>query len=386
VVEQPASATGAAGKAYLYGLDLVRFAASVSVVLLHLSFWVPSPDATVDYILHGRTALPALVPLFRDGWIGVDVFFVISGLVIAYSAEGSSAVDFLRRRALRLLPGAWIAATLSLAVAGALSVYPLGDLLTRYGHALVFWPPGPWIDGTFWTLPIELSFYALVFATLALKQFRWVEIPAAILGLASTAYWAVIPWVLPNEWWRGLTRLGSDLLVQNGCEFALGVFLWLIFTRGITWIRLALALLFTAGAALEIVHTSQNHAQVLHLVDHGPNGAIALFLLGLAAIVASLRFKERIETALGAQAAAWVQRLGLATYPLYLLHTTSGAAIIRVLTGWGVNPYAAFVVAIASCLLLGLGIALGPEPWLRRRLSGLLGGGGRRAVPATETS
>jgi exopolysaccharide production protein ExoZ len=48
------------------------------------------------------------------GWVGVEVFFVISGFVITNSARGASPIEFLKGRVLRLYPAAWICATLSL--------------------------------------------------------------------------------------------------------------------------------------------------------------------------------------------------------------------------------------------------------------------------------
>jgi peptidoglycan/LPS O-acetylase OafA/YrhL len=374
-------------KDYLYGLDLVRFSAALMVLSLHLTVWGPTGgEATVDHMMHNMKPEPMLSSIFDFGWIGVDVFFVLSGFVIAYSAEGSRALDFLRRRALRLLPGAWVAATLSLAVLLALGIYPRAEILTRYWHSLTFWPTGPWTDGAYWTLPIELCFYLLVFLTLAARQFRHVELLAAILGLASTAYWAVGFQLFPVYWWLGLTQLGSELLVQNGCAFALGVFLWLILTREWTWLRGALAVILAGGVTLEILHTSSNHAEVLHVADPGPVAPLAVFFLSMAAIIASVRFHRQIQSALGPRTARWVRRLGLATYPLYLLHTVSGGAALYALTMAGVPRVLAFVLACAVSIALGLLVAVGPEPWLRKRLAALLGATNPRPVEGTGTA
>jgi peptidoglycan/LPS O-acetylase OafA/YrhL len=210
-----------------------------------------------------------------------------------------------------------------------------------------------------------------------------VQLLTALLGVASTAYWAVGPWLFPNYWWWGLTRAGSELLVQNGCAFALGVFLWLILTRGWTWLRGAVALVCSGGMVLEIIHTSANHAEVLRDKDPGPWIPLAVTFVSVVLIVGAVRVHRRIEDALSPRAARWIRRLGLATYPTYLLHTVSGGAILYALTRAGWPPVAAFLTAFATCVGLGLAIALGPEVWVRRGLSALLGGARPRPVAHT---
>src|SRR6266516_7176941 len=68
---------------------------------------------------------------FNVGHIGVDIFFVISGFIIAYSAENSSAYEFLRSRIVRLVPAVWIIAPVTLAVAAAIGFSSTTDLCLR---------------------------------------------------------------------------------------------------------------------------------------------------------------------------------------------------------------------------------------------------------------
>src|SRR5258706_15154943 len=54
---------------------------------------------------------PSAAPFTWFGWGGVEIFFVISGFVIANSASRSSPTEFLLGRALRLYPAVWVCAT-----------------------------------------------------------------------------------------------------------------------------------------------------------------------------------------------------------------------------------------------------------------------------------
>ena len=84
---------------YLPGLDLVRFLSAVSVAAFHLT--------------RRNYGDPTLMPF---GWVGVEVFFVISGLVIANSAGGATPSSFAANRFLRLYPGAWCSAAITLGI------------------------------------------------------------------------------------------------------------------------------------------------------------------------------------------------------------------------------------------------------------------------------
>src|SRR6185295_17219947 len=58
-------------------------------------------------------ALPWLTPVAKYGFLGVPVFFVISGFVIAYSAEGRTATGFAIARFARIYPGFLFCMTLT---------------------------------------------------------------------------------------------------------------------------------------------------------------------------------------------------------------------------------------------------------------------------------
>lgn len=126
-------------------IDLLRLAAVSAVILYHYGFWGPAS--------HGvpQVALPALAPVAQYGFLGVPVFFAISGFVIAYSAEGRTPVGFAIARFSRIYPTFVFCMTLTFAAtllfgAGHFEVTP------AQWSATCSWPHRCSVNPT-WTRP-----------------------------------------------------------------------------------------------------------------------------------------------------------------------------------------------------------------------------------------
>ncbi|PJI54488.1 hypothetical protein CTI14_14985, partial [Methylobacterium radiotolerans] len=166
--------------------------------------------STAGRAFDSAAAYPGLFAWTWFGWIGVELFFVISGFVIAYSAEHATARAFLRSRLLRLVPAVWICATLTALV--SLAIGRMGSVphvLRAYLDCVLFVPVEPWLDGVYWTLGVEIAFYALVFALLRLGRFRSVGPVCAAVGGASTLFW-VATWLCRVSARRGEPRGRAD--------------------------------------------------------------------------------------------------------------------------------------------------------------------------------
>jgi peptidoglycan/LPS O-acetylase OafA/YrhL len=174
----------------IVGLDIVRFAAATMVMCFHLcaGTWADK-DGILAKIVSGKAAFPELFAETWVGWLGVEIFFIISGLVIAYSAEGSTAFKFFRSRVLRLYPAAWICASITATTVAALHLETNRHTLHEWVASIALFPLPPWIDPVYWTLGVEISFYTLVFFLLAFKRFRYIEGVVLLLGCVSSAYW-----------------------------------------------------------------------------------------------------------------------------------------------------------------------------------------------------
>jgi peptidoglycan/LPS O-acetylase OafA/YrhL len=363
----------AAGKKRLVGVDLARFAAAAMVMVFHLAFWSWVPDvSTPGSILKGAVSFPGFEIASWWGFVGVDIFFVISGYVIAYSAEQSSAFRFLRSRVLRLIPAALICATITFAVASAIEWQPARELLQLYIQTIFFYPLGGWIDGVYWTLGVEISFYAIVFILLFLRRFDWIEPIMAAIGLASATTCFFFFFVLHRGvgvWWMS-DRLLDLILVHHGMFFAVGVFIWAGVHRGWTPMRLTITVASAAGGTLSLLE-SGGEMRHLYAVPGGAALPAIIWLLAIGLIVVSIYADRAISDRLSPRVLRSIQVIGLATYPLYLLHDVVGAATMREIAEFGLPEGVALTAAVGSMIALSVAVTLLPEASLRRWLANL---------------
>jgi peptidoglycan/LPS O-acetylase OafA/YrhL len=102
VVKQAASTVHQSIRAeHLYAIDLLRFFAAMAVVCCH---WCFSPDQMQPIMQ---------ISIAKYGLFGVQLFFLISGLVILISAQGQDFRGFVAARIVRLYPAFWICCTIS---------------------------------------------------------------------------------------------------------------------------------------------------------------------------------------------------------------------------------------------------------------------------------
>lgn len=169
------------------GLDGIRGIAAVAVLFFH-----------------------AQLGFAHNGYVGVDVFFALSGFLITSILLGeidrTGRIRFRRfyiRRALRLLP-ALTAACITVVVVGV-AAGKAGELtrgaLAALAYVANWWMytgrPAPLLEHT-WTLAIEEHFYAiwpvLLFGLFARR--RWIRITTAVVGLGLVVV-VLTPWPEP---------------------------------------------------------------------------------------------------------------------------------------------------------------------------------------------
>jgi peptidoglycan/LPS O-acetylase OafA/YrhL len=312
----------------LGGLDILRGFAAAEVMLFHLTFFSWAPPIGINHAIVSAPRFPELVRFFASGWVGVEIFFVISGFVITNSAQGRNYRGFLRSRIGRLLPGVLLCAPITLFILLAFRLVPPSNAIRLYLNTVLFYPKGPWVSGVYWTLTLEVTFYALVILVLFVKQFHRIEFFAAILGLFSTVY-------IFGRTAGYLPTLSAHTLAQHGCFFSIGIFIWLIAAKGYTMCRCLLVALFTLAGNLEICFLAHGQLEL----DQGLIATI-LWLVSCGVIVGCALFPY---------SGNWLTiRAGLMTYPLYLIHDEFGSVLLR--TSKWIGRYEALVLSVIIVL------------------------------------
>lgn len=356
---------------HVLGLDIIRFIAAVMVMMFHYGYEPGRfrlPDYNPGYSL----------PYAWAGWVGVQVFFVISGFVISYSTEAATPASFLRSRIVRLMPAVWICGSLTALVAAFYGLYP--DLAARYLATLVLWPTGPWIDSVYWTLPVEIGFYTLVLLTLFGGRGLSLPVVLQVIALASSAFWLghLLLQFVPNvpllapliNQMPG--RVATALMLNYGVFFATGGILWLCLRQGWTLWRAGVIGLCLAAGAIQILFSASPMAPVdvlftppqsLAWIPHGQKLLPAMVWLGLVGAIVASVLANTVAWRLFGRWANTIRYIGLATYPLYLLHDVLGSVLMSVLRG--------STVWLIMAVMIGLSfiVAIYAEPpvqkWLR---------------------
>ena len=348
LIARPGRPEAARATSRIQGLDVLRGVAAISVVLYHY---------TTNYqrvFGHSRPPFASL----PCGSLGVELFFIISGFVIFMTLEKTQrAGDFVWSRFSRLYPAYWPAVVLTFLVmrhAPTASWRPTAARAVANLSMLQHFAGVGDIDGVYWTLRVELCFYALMLLLFMCGQLRWAEL--WLLGLAGlevlrTKFLPDSSPMLHHH--AGLARmvgLAEDgLILRYAVWFVIGIALYRVTRKGTGrcgWIVVA-SLLYIAAFAPRV-------------------DAIATVIFTALAFAAARGWLALIENPL-------TLFLGAVSYTLYLTHQNIGYMLIRWAEGRGTNPNVAIagavVFAIAIAALLTYTIEQPALRWLRGRPS-----------------
>jgi peptidoglycan/LPS O-acetylase OafA/YrhL len=273
------------GLGYIASIDGLRTLAVLSVVLFHL--W------------------PAILP---GGFIGVDVFFVISGFVVTgslkgrrFASLGALSVHFYARRLMRIMPALILMMLVAIAAAilfvprswlsdsipqvARFAFFGLSNIVLATDTDSYFGPQASFNPFTHtWSLGVEEQFY-LAFPFLiywhqrlegARTPTRRVVRSIALLSLASLAIHAVLDLLAP--------KFGFYLIVSRFWELGAGMVLCLTLDNwraaprvrhlstgliGLALVVIALALPFEVWLLRNLLAVAGTAALLAHVVARG---------------------------------------------------------------------------------------------------------------------
>jgi peptidoglycan/LPS O-acetylase OafA/YrhL len=340
-----------------YEIDLLRFVAAMAVVLYHFAYRGYHADhlSPLDY--------PALGQVCKYGYLGVELFFLISGYVILHSAQGKTLGQFFVSRVRRLYPAYWVACTLCfVAVRLFRAVYGAGDWpalfdvpLRMYCYNLsmlqTFFGVHD-VDGSYWTLAVEISFYFLVSLLMA---FGWLK----HLGPVLVVWLGYCTLVGPTD---NAGPFGLLLFPRYAPFFIAGMLLFLLQTSQIARWKLYGLLLWAYGLSWQSVRVDTLSKSAFF---HEPisMAVVAVILTGgygvlLLIVTRRLRLGQ----------AKWLAAAGALTYPMYLLHHNMGYLVLQ-----GLGGYVPKHVLLAAMLLALLMLSWLLHVLVERPLSKKLG-------------
>ncbi|MEV4612697.1 acyltransferase [Kitasatospora sp. NPDC049258] len=299
-------AKAAAKSSRIYVLDGLRLAAALAVLYFHYlggsgnSLWGDS-----------ASRLHRLHRVAEYGWLGVMVFYMISGFVICMSSWGRSLQDFWKGRILRLFPLYWFAVVLSTVFLRYTPHQPgephitLTQMLTNL--TMLQEPLGTAsVDVVYWTLWIELRFY-IIFSLVVWMGTNYRRV-------ASFCWiWAITSVLAPSA---GIPLLELLTVPLWAPFFIAGTAFYLVRQQG----RLNGELIGLLALSWLLMQRRMNDI----VTNHGTVGisVVVMTMMYVLMLLIALGKLDRIQW-------RWLPIAGALSYPLYLVHQCIGVRLIQ---------------------------------------------------------
>jgi peptidoglycan/LPS O-acetylase OafA/YrhL len=309
----------------LHFLDALRGLAALGVVLFH--FYARGVSPLHDLL---ASSSPAWLDwLFEHLYCGVDLFFVLSGFVIAFSMHGNTtnlryAGNFVLRRIVRLDPPYWTAAVLMLAYFIWVEPAKWHDVYLEFGGirgaaANLFYlqnfssicPTASILDVS-WTLCLEVQFYLTYLLILVLVFYA---------GRLITRNRPVPP--------RGVVLLRTLVILAVGAIAIASLAHWLRYRgdgfTGRSWMffmGVALYAAITRGAPLAAVFVPLTVLACTFILKRDIEGEMAI---ATTAAIYTAAITGRLSTWLNNRP---LLHLGKISYSIYLIHMVIGMNLL----------------------------------------------------------
>jgi peptidoglycan/LPS O-acetylase OafA/YrhL len=358
----------------LAALDGLRGIAILVVLWYH--YWMLAPIVPAVVIAGHRLSLEIVA---QTGWIGVNLFFFISGFVIFYPyarflVDGSPEAPlttFFIKRMFKIVPSYYLSMIVLVAIGFTQLTLPSAVRQVAV-HALFLHPFSPStfyaLNGVTWSLGVEVQFYVL-FACLwgGIRRAPWAAF-ATLAGIgiayrtivATSTHGAQAGFLLDQ-----LPAYLDIFAAGMACAYAyrsIDARMPSLARRRSVWTAAAVGALGAGYALLFLVAEVNARSPVVEFVGSQSLEAVVFLVLTLGSLFA---FSGWVS-ALANPALLWLAAI---SYNLYLWHQAVGVEIARFVGGRSqIVPPALYLPFLGASIALSLLIAMATTAWIERPL------------------
>ncbi len=290
-------------KLRFHELDILRFLAALAVVFFHYTFLNSTEYQTLS-------SYPVLGEIFKYGYLGVELFFIISGFVILLTAAKKDWKGFIVSRLARLYPAFWVAVTLTFLSIILFASDVMQVSLSQYLWNLTMVSEFVGVknlDPVYWTLQVELKFYFWILLILFFNKIKYIES-------------FIIIWLIFSV--LEIFHLGHEfthfaLVPEWAPYFSAGALFYFIQTKGSNLKRVGLLVIAFILSLYFALEGTEERSQ-LYGIEFSPIITLSLitFFYGLFTLIVMGKTNRLYHP--------WFALLGATTYPLYLIHQKLG--------------------------------------------------------------
>lgn len=333
-------------KKRIYQIDFLRFVAALGILSGHYLYRGFKADnlTNLSFLELGGNWV-------KYSFVFIDLFFIISGFVIALSLRNKSLSYFFKSRVMRIFSVYWLCVFITYMVTlffGAPRFSAtFGQFLFNLTLLQDFFDV-PRLDGAYWTMSVELRFYALAMAYLVL--YKYIKVKMEIV-----AYWwlaiSILFLFLQGTFINRLMNL--FFMFEFSSAFIAGIIMAVAYRakKFNTIQAIALLLCFGLSCYHRLIYA---HMSMVYYNETG-SSLLVVFVLFIVYLVMVLLVMEKFK---------WLNKpyflsLGMITFPLYLLHQRIGYIIFNNLMDV-VNKY----VLLAGTVALMIGVSFVIIKWI----------------------
>ena len=315
------------------GVEGLRFVLALIVVFYHYYFFGPLNG---DIISLSASRFPGL----SFGQFGVEAFFIISGFVIAISAQNKNSAKFASARFIRLSPVLFATSTITFAAVSLFHDPVIGHVkVIRYISSILVLPIAmpmyhPFLDPSLWSLTYEIRFYAFIAVALLFGRIERSILPLSALLLAIDT--------------ASLLAGKADHYIP---WFVIGMLLFSVFYQRRHTVSVYALLVW--ATVMSCIRASWEYSHVramLHFPPGSPLTGPFIALVILAVVLLSLHLSRY-------PLPEWLKIFGAMSYPLYAVHQLLGFWLINLFTirfgfrSFDVRPFVVlFMIALSYVL------------------------------------